>query len=70
MKVSTAKQICSLVIASLLALGVLVGAFLQLSWPPLALMAWLSLALFGKRTVLEAATLFVREMRGFGAGRP
>jgi hypothetical protein len=65
MSFSSAKRLCCLVIASLLAIGVLVGAFFQLSLPPLALMAWLSLTLFGKRTMLEATTRLVREMQGF-----
>jgi hypothetical protein len=64
MTLPTARKICCLVIATCLAIAVLVGAFFHLSWPPLALMAWFSLTLFGKRTMLEATTRLVREMQG------
>ena len=49
-----ARSICMLVFANLLLAGVLVGAFLDLPWNILALMTWLSLGLFGKRSILEA----------------
>lgn len=65
MKVAAAKQVCCIAIGSMLAIAVMIGAFVQLAWPPLALMAWLSLCLFGKRTMLDAATRLVREFRGF-----
>jgi hypothetical protein len=68
MSITAAKQICCLIIASLLALGVLIGAFFKLAWPPLALMAWLSLCLFGKRTMLDSATRLIRALRGLWPG--
>ncbi len=64
MSIVKAKQVCSIASASILALGVVLGAVLQLSWSTLALMAWLSLALFGKRTMLDATTRLLREARG------
>lgn len=48
-----ARNICMLVFANLLLAGVLVGAFLNLPWKILLLMAWLSLGLFGRRSLLE-----------------
>jgi hypothetical protein len=63
MSVATAKQICCVAIGSMLAIAVIIGAFVGLAWPALVLMAWLSLCLFGKRTMLDAATRLVRELR-------
>ena len=49
-----AKQIAALIIAVALAVAVVVGAFRGLPWEALLVLAWYSLALLGKRGVIES----------------
>jgi hypothetical protein len=69
MTIATARNVCCLIIGCCLSLGVLVGAFLKLTWPPLALMSWLSLTLFGRRTMIESTIRLIREVRGLWLGK-